>query len=525
MKWVSWMSLGLLLVGCGEEAVDLNGDGQPDAPGSVTQIAPVHPEASVSGYVYDAVTGAGLDGVSVAVHTGGQSATATSAAGLVALERLPAGGTALVTLTAEGYLAVRMPITLPDDAGDFPSANNHASFGQIGLFPTAPLSSTVFDSGLIGKEGVTVSLNLPYSHLRDNRVQGAITLQATSGAEGELRFENGPALSKIGALTAVHGGIATIHAHADNLGRGETIQENFHELAEMGRLPIFVRQNNSLLHTIRSGYSLRMVHANIADLVQRIEHVVPMPVAQPIRLLFDRAINPATLSTKLVDEDGDNEITLQPEFAAGGRLISLVPALGNFTPGAEYNLRIRAESSDNASSYWLGSANLLTESDHTAPFSEEEDYVLEMDDWQDNDEDGAIDGGDDLILNADLPIGRRRNGGTSGLNSALAQFAFVAPLNVDESVFGETDFTVNGSPSYPTIHFEEPFPGSGFLASGYTTRLRLRLPDAASFNANMRVTIRIKLIFDNPQLLNADNQVRMPNGTPLTSYTVRVELP
>ncbi len=521
MKWVSWMSLGLLLVGCGEEAVDLNGDGQPDAPGSVTQIAPVHPEASVSGYVYDATTGASLDGVSVAVHTGGNSSTTSSAAGLVELKSLPAGGTALVTVVAEGYLSARLTLNLPDDAGDFPSANNHASFGQIGLIPAGPLSSTVFDAELTGKEGVMVSLKLPYSHLQDGHVRGEVTLQATSGSDGELSFENGPALSKIGALTANHGGSAIIHAHADNLGRGETIQVSFHELAEMGRLPLFVRQNNRLQDTIRRGNALRMVHGNIPDLVQRTEHVVPMPVAQPIRLLFDRAVNPATLSVLLVDESGENEITLQPEFSAGGRLISLVPALGNFSPGAEYNLRIRAESTDNASSYWLGSANLLTESDHTAPFSDE-DYQVE---WDDRNDDGEINGGDDLFLNADLPIGRRRSGGSSGLNAALAQYAFVASLNADESVFGEIDFEINGSPSYPTIHFEEPFPGNGLLASGYTTRMRMRLPDAASFNANMGISVRIKLIFDNPQLLQSTNQVLMPNGTPLTNYTVRVELP
>ena len=41
-----------VLTACGgEEPADLNGDGQGDRPGSVTQIAPVHPIASVSGYV------------------------------------------------------------------------------------------------------------------------------------------------------------------------------------------------------------------------------------------------------------------------------------------------------------------------------------------------------------------------------------------------------------------------------------------------------------------------------------------
>ena len=116
--------------------------------------------------------------------------------------------------------------------------------------------------------------------------------------------------------------------------------------------------------------------------------------------------------------------------------------------------------------------------------------------------DGEINGGDDLYLYADLPIGRRNGNGTSGLSSALAQYAFVAELDGENSVFGELDYTQNDVPSYPNVVFVEPNPGLATGYSGYTTRLRLRLPDAAIFNPNMGISVRIKLMFDNPNLVS-----------------------
>ena len=143
-------------------------------------------------------------------------------------------------------------------------------------------------------------------------------------------------------------------------------------------------------------------------------------------------------------------------------------------------------------------------------------------------EDGFVDnfnGGDDLILEADLPIGRRLGNGQSGLGSVLAQFAFVAPLDAENSVFGESDYETNGTPSYPNMLLIEEYPGQSFALSGYTRKLRLRLPAAANFSANIGISVRLVLIFDNPYFILPSNQVKMPNGEALSSYTIRVALP
>ena len=87
-----WMWLAFALSACGEEPPDLNGDGQADAPGSVTQIAPVHPVASVSGYVYDVATGQAIEGASVSLFASSEHSETTGVDGYVNFF-IAAGGT------------------------------------------------------------------------------------------------------------------------------------------------------------------------------------------------------------------------------------------------------------------------------------------------------------------------------------------------------------------------------------------------------------------------------------------------
>ncbi|MEE2835841.1 MAG: Ig-like domain-containing protein [Myxococcota bacterium] len=515
-----WMWLAFALSACGEEPPDLNGDGQADAPGSVTQIAPVHPVASVSGYVYDVATGQAIEGASVSLFASSEHSETTGVDGYVNFSRIAAGGTALFAVAAEGYLSANGTVGIPSQSGDFPSANNHATMGRIGLMRAAPLTTKMFGSDLQGKGGVLMSFTAPYSFVVNGSYRGELALQATSEDDGTLRFEGAPNLAALGAVIAARGGSASFHAHADDSGAGVTLTRSFADIATQGRLPLFVRHADQLLHTMESGNSLRRVHSNVHDLVQRRQSVTPMNVATPMRILFDRAVDPGTLQTKLFNETGEAEVELAAEFSAGGRMISLTPALGSLSPSTEYNLYISATALNGAET-WAGTANILTAGDATAPFGDE-DYAVE---WDDRNQDGEINGGDDLFLSADLPIGLRRSNGTSGLSSALAQFAFVAELDLENSVFGELDYTVNEVPSFPSATFVEPNPGMGIGFSGYTTKIRLRLPGAASFNPNMGISVRIKLMFDNPELVNTSNQVRMPDGTALTNYTIRLALP
>ena len=524
MRRLLWTAFALTACG-GEEPADLNGDGQGDRPGSVTQIAPVHPTASVSGYVYDISTGQPIEAASVMLHATQKHASTTAGDGYVTFERIAAGGQALFQVVAEGYLSANGTVNIPSQSGDFPSANNHATIGRVGLMRSAALTTTVYGSDLQGKSGVLMSLTVPYSFVLNHSYSGEMTVQATSGDDGTLRFEGAPDLTALSAVISGRAGNARFHAHADESGAGVTLSRRYSEISAQGQLPLFVRHADELLHTMESGTSLRMVHSNVPDLVQRRQQIVPMNVATPIQILFDRAVDPGSLQVNMLNETGAAEVEMEATFGAGGRLVSLAPSVGGLTPGAEYNLSVYADALSGTQG-WGGVANILTAGDHAAPFGDA-DYAVE---WEANDPstdrnmDGEINGGDDLFIYADLPIGRRNDNGTSGLSSALAQYAFVAELDAENSVFGELDYTENGAPSYPSIVFVEPNPGLATGYSGYTTRLRLRLPAAAVFPIR-GMQIRIKLMFDNPNLLSSNNQVMMPDGTALTNYTIRLALP
>jgi hypothetical protein len=524
MKTTIYLLLSIMLVACGgesQENIDLNGDGLGDSPGSVTQIALVHPESSLSGYVFDQSSGQALDEVQVSVYTGLRSHVASSASGVVEISGLPAGGSAMVSLSKDGFISARVIVELPDDAGNFPSSTNHATFGLIGLLPATTLTSTVFDEQLVGTSGVTVSLEFPYSFTQGGAAKGGLSLVSSSDDTGQLRFAGAPALSHLGASSVQLGGAVTLHIHADDENRGETVQTPLSELVEMGRLPLLVRKRSEVLHTLRQNGALRMVHSNLRDLVQRRQHIAPLAEGTPIRILFDRPIDPSSLYSSLVDESGDASLNLEPQFSSGGRLITLSPALGSLAAGAEYNLSLRAFAASDEDAGWMGNANILTSSNLAAPFSDE-DYSVT---WDDHNLDGQINGGDDLVLEADLPIGRRLGNGQSGLGSVLAQFAFVAPLDAENSVLGESDYEINGIPNYPNIVLIEEYPGQSFALSGYTRKLRLRLPAAADFSANIGISVRLVLIFDNPYFVLPSNQVKMPNGEALSRYTIRVALP
>lgn len=514
------MMIGLALTACGEDPADLNGDGQGDQPGSVTQIAPVHPTASVSGYVYDLSTGQAISEASVTLRAQSAESATTGSDGYVQFRGVAAGGSALFQIAAEGYLPANGALQIPSSSGDFPSANNHANFGRVGLMRSTSLSTTVYGDDLLGKSGVRMSVTVPYTFIHNGAQRGELTLQSVSADDGTVRFDVAPDLTSLSAVIARLGGTVGIHSHADESGAGVTVQQDYAELASLGRLPLFVRHGGQLMHTLVMSQNLRMVHSNVADLVDRRQQIRASAVTTPMRLLFDRAVDPATLQVVMLNESGTAEIEMDASFAAGGRLITLAPALGELTAGAEYNLSITARSLSSTQA-WTGTANVLTQSDHSAPFGDE-DYAVE---WVDNNDDGEINGGDDLYLDADLPIGLRLINGSSGLQNALAQFAFVAPLDAENSVFGEIDYEENGVLSYPAAVLLEPGLGHGIPHSGYTSRIRLRMPSAAVFNANMGISIRIKMIFDHPDYLSTSNQVKMPDGTPLTNYTIRLALP
>jgi hypothetical protein len=510
-------------VGCGEELVDLNGDGRGDAPGEVTQIALVHPTAAISGYVYSAVSDLPLEGVVISLRTGhGALSANTGADGFFELAGVPAGGVALVGISKDGFLSARVGVETPDDAGNFPSSAGHATIGSIGLLPTASLSTTIYNDNLLGAAALRVGIHFPFRYFVDGTPKGDVTVVTDSGDDGALRFDGAPDLAAASASLSYLPGVATVQIGAGDGSEGDQLSLTWSRLCSLGGLPALVRNGEGLEEAGRAGRDLRLVHSNISDLIRRRQAPKVIVGTEPVRLLFDQVVDLASLFISLNNEDGSGSVNLETEIGAAGRMITL-RGLGNppLSAGAEYNLQISASSADGLGQAWAGSANIFTAAASGAPFSEDDHPVT----WEDRNDDGEINGGDYLFLSAILPIGRRSANGSSNISSGLAEYAFDAPLSIEESVLGEQDYAPNGIVIYPQMNLIEPNSGNGTPASGFTTQLRLRLPSAAAFSAGMGISVRVWLIFDNPNRLNANNQVRSSLGAALSRYPVRLALP
>lgn len=176
----------LLVVGCGP------GDGT-EAPPVVSEIAPVSPTGSVSGFVYDALTGAPLEGVTVVVRATRAAKTAsTDADGAYVVEGVPASAEVAVHYRLDGYFDAWDTVEIPSAAGNLAQDNGVGFSGPIGLLP-APDASAFAPAVLVRADGVavqaTVTANLEVAWLDDGVARG--NLFASVSDEGSGRFTVG----------------------------------------------------------------------------------------------------------------------------------------------------------------------------------------------------------------------------------------------------------------------------------------------------------------------------------------------
>src|SRR5690606_20230329 len=109
------------------------------APASViSEIAPVSPTGSVSGFVYDALSGAPLEGVSVVARVPASDAVkqvSSDADGAFLIEGVPASRQVAVTYRDDGYLDAWDTVEIPSSAGNLAQDNGVGFSGPIGLLP------------------------------------------------------------------------------------------------------------------------------------------------------------------------------------------------------------------------------------------------------------------------------------------------------------------------------------------------------------------------------------------------------
>lgn len=196
-RWKARLSsLPLALVTSLPFAVACGPSDDGDAPPPVvSEIAPVSPTGSVTGFVYDALTGAPLEGVTVVARVPAASAAkqaSTDAEGAFVIEGVPASNEVAVHYRAEGYFDAWDTVEVPSSAGNLAQDNGVGFSGPIGLLPE-PAADAMAPAVLVRADGVavaaTVTANLEVAWLDDGEARG--NLFASTSDDGSGRFTLG----------------------------------------------------------------------------------------------------------------------------------------------------------------------------------------------------------------------------------------------------------------------------------------------------------------------------------------------
>ena len=473
----------LIIAACGG-AKDANNDGIADGvltPDSVSAVAPSKPIGSLSGAVLDSRLQP-LTDASVTLNLGGPSdvaggnlSTKTDAQGNFAFKNLPAGSSAQVTVTKEGYSTARGVATIPAAAGNFPINDGN---GNAGVFALTQLNGTlkvqVVTSGGKVARGAKATLEVTPAAMRVDETSatsllygtpiGAVVVDGTADESGVITFTAIPAPLESSRLDGVY--TVTISAYDDdNDGfadyRGLVKPFNAKVLVEDAAVRVLT------LPAAGSDSALTIAASNVDSIIGPYA-MVPLdsPPAKnfvkpgdSLFFVFNEPVLESSLFLKVTDESGVTPVATTYTLKSGNVLtVSFSAPLDN---GKEYNLALRAVSADNGSSlsraaYFFG-ADISMPKPATAP------VVTFKDQSPVN---SVLNVGETVFVTFNQPV--KLVGG-----SAVEVF-FDRDLNGDGTkgnAFGEIGYSVG----YQLIA-DEPIAeaGSSFasLPSGYTTRYR-----------------------------------------------------
>jgi hypothetical protein len=359
-KHVLMAVLPLLAWGCGDPK-DADGDGVADGirtPNNVSVVVPSTPKGTVSGQVLGTNLQP-LTDVTVAMTIGsqptGKSAT-TDASGNFVMTDVPAGAQVLLTFSKAGYATLRATSTVPSSAGTVPINNGNASFGPVTL---AQLNSKL-RVAVVTPQGrpaagaqATLEVDRAGSVVLSNSDQVAsvvskVYVEATADSSGVLTFNGVPSGTELSRLNGtlkvwvspvVDGdGIATTGGAVRTYSGGQLVGTTNLELI-------------TLPYAKPSNVALAVDGGNVASLKGSDLDPLRNMVSQggSVYVYFNQPIQQSSLLVRLTDEYAKENLAATAVVSMGGYLATITPA--NVQEGKEYNIFIRATSSDGGSNY------------------------------------------------------------------------------------------------------------------------------------------------------------------------------
>jgi hypothetical protein len=495
MRREVWAAL-LLLLSCGSDPADVNGDGIADdiaIPNNVTVVAPTNPLGFVAGEVWDAATARPLSDATVMLFGGGLSGDATTdATGRFQFGPIAAGATFSLRIDRMGYVdAVVSGLTIDDEAGDFPTVNGAIFVGPIALVPSDGAYTVQVvseDGGPVMGASVTVETAVRY--FLDGAPRGTGHATGATDPDGRTTITGLPNIWK---LPPRHEGVSSLLINVapvdlDGDGTpdlsGATLDVPGSEARNQALVPTLVLR--------RPGdQPLAAIASNVAGLAGA-------PNTQPsiigagdsIRVVFNKPIDRDSVTVDMRDEDGSTAVPAAVVTGAFENSILIDPA-EDLVSGAEYNLAVRVHSKDDVPTEVLSVAS---------PFFAADDpnqAIVVLGSFVDRNNDGAWGTpGDTIELMVSTPVGR------AGLSPAF-RVEFLAALDFNGTATvgdGQGELPPSGfiPPAPLVLAASEPSPGNGAGLSGFT---RFVAPYAAVLpaplaNAGTNVDMEVRFISD-----------------------------
>ncbi|HEY1586415.1 MAG TPA: carboxypeptidase regulatory-like domain-containing protein, partial [Polyangia bacterium] len=331
-----------------------------------------NPSGTVAGVVLDATSEAPLMGATVTILAGAKTSTATTDMnGQFAVGKVPAG-TFIMSVTQMGYVTAQLTDVLGGAVGNFPVANPQRTIGPVGLFP----ASGTFTVNVVDETGAPVpSLKLTaHTNVRqvvyDNgapTAEGAYEVSAMTGMDGSAMFTGLPVLGALGYMGGIVDDTFTVVVPPTKVMGTEIYdflggQFGFHlaGLASSTQVihlagpntPLTILDSNIEYLRGHSGSSSPAFTAPVGSLI---------PINGPITIAFNQAIDPSSLRTEFLDENGALTSTMAMSTVTLNEL-SITPSVP-FAAGKRYNLILHAVAATTAGT--LGGGAQL---DATAPF-------------------------------------------------------------------------------------------------------------------------------------------------------------
>lgn len=462
-----------ILLSCGSDPTDANGDGVADGvvePNNVTVITPTKPLGYVAGDIRDAGSGRPISGATVAIFGGGISGeTTTEGAGSFEIGPIAAGATFSIQITAGGYVDALMPgLTIDDEAGNFPTVNGALYVGPVQLLTSDGeyTVQVVAEDGqpVMGAE-VTVETSARFFAAGLPRDTGFAS--GTTDQDGRVTVTGLPNVWSLPPSHEAHAALVINVAPVDSDGdgaadlSGTTMAVSGRDARNEALAPVIVLRRGG-------AQPLQVVASNVPGLAGA-PPTQPSIIApgEDIRIVFNKPVDRESILVDLVDETGSTPIATAAVTGAFDNLLFVDPA-EDLEPGTEYNLAIRVHSLDSVPTEVLSLGSpVFAQDDPQTPIAVIGSYV-------DNDGDGLFGSGNDAIeLRLSRPVGR------PGASPAFRVELLVALDLNGTSTIGDApgELAPPGAAQPPPLLLDaaEPSPGNGAGLSGFTTMVAPRV--------------------------------------------------